>query len=49
MAHPSNAANGLLSRTASAGLSTIRATAQWTLFFAISFSVTAGVLILAHV
>jgi hypothetical protein len=31
------------------GLSATRATAHWTLFFAVAFAATAGVLLLAHV
>lgn len=49
MADRSATARHLLRRTTHAGIAAIRATAQWTLFFAISFSVTAGVLLLAHV
>ena len=49
MVHPSEPAIGLCRRMERAAGSVIRATAQWTLFFAISFSLTAGVLLLAHV
>ena len=49
MVHPSETAGRLRRQMARAGRSVLRATAQWTLFFAISFSLTAGVLILAHV
>jgi len=49
MVQPRETASSLCRHMAGAGRSVIRATAQWTLFFALSFSLTAGVLILAHV
>ena len=45
----SEASGALLTRATSKAFAALRATTQWTLCFALSFAVTAGVLILAHV
>ncbi|MEJ0020523.1 MAG: hypothetical protein WDN25_29035 [Acetobacteraceae bacterium] len=46
---PAAIPSSALGRTLRATFPAVRATAQWTLYFGISFSITAGFLVLAHV
>jgi hypothetical protein len=49
LADQSTKPTGRLANAVATGQAAVRATAQWTLCFAISFAVMASVLILAHV